>query len=215
MGKIVDGVAGVSLGVFLGLLVGLSISPTATIVVSALAAAIAGILAVDKSGRIGGSAPRMVGFGFSAVVALILGIYLRTHNSLSPTYAAEVADVRGLVKTDEEARQLILISHFGSLVPASAAESATSKKFSSEEPEKSNVSQAQKPNDRYTRTYLSAAGSSDCAILDPHNIKSDGLDNLLRVNAKGAWKDLAQSLDGLNGRDKLAAFDAAWRLACE
>lgn len=92
--------AGAGLGVVVGLLVGLSSSPVVAAVVGALATGLVTLLGFvrptsesDQSSSVQGSVVRLAAFGFSCACAVLFGLFLRTHNWLSPTVADQVSEV--------------------------------------------------------------------------------------------------------------------------
>ncbi len=133
--------SGVGMGLLLGLLLGLSSSPVVGLVVGALAALIATFIGLriqskdstDTSADTNSPAQRKQAalragvFGLSCVVGLLCGIYLRTHDSLSPApvpLKQQMDELLGLGFSAPEARTLALQHQWGPLSgSAKAAES--------------------------------------------------------------------------------------------
>lgn len=109
--------AGASLGLFLGLIIGLSFSPVVAAVVTALTTVVAGwsVLFVKKGESKADSAAtiRLIGFAIVATVTLVVGIYMRTHNTLSPSFESTVSawEKRGF--STDEAKALVMWQEIG------------------------------------------------------------------------------------------------------
>jgi hypothetical protein len=114
--------SGAGIGLLLGFLLGLSSSPVVGVVVGALAALVASLAALVASlaalvaslvgvripGKGDASAPdhavsaaqrklaavRGGTFGFTCLLGVIVGLYIRTHDSLSPTLQQRVAELK-------------------------------------------------------------------------------------------------------------------------
>ena len=91
---------GAALGAFVGLLVGMSASPVVASVVSGLIGVVAAYRTVSLGGNLEEASKQadghrrnveieasiyLAGFSLFGIAALLTGLYLRTHNSLSPT----------------------------------------------------------------------------------------------------------------------------------
>ena len=111
--------AGAGLGLLVGILVGLSSSPVVSTVVGALAAGIITLLGFvrpgkdDESAHTGGSMVRLGSFGLACTAAVLSGLFIRTHNWLSPSLAEQVAEVRKAGYGDEEARRWVASRNIG------------------------------------------------------------------------------------------------------
>jgi hypothetical protein len=115
-------VGGALMGALVGLLVGLSITPVVASVVSALiglvvaygTATLGGGLTQALKGTTDAPAARvdvqiyLAGFSFLAIGALLVGIYLRTHGSLSPTPKEVTEQWMAAGLTREQAQQVAL-----------------------------------------------------------------------------------------------------------
>jgi hypothetical protein len=109
--------AGVGLGVLTGLLVGLSASPVVASVVGAIAAGIVTLLGLapgDGSRKMfaPGSTVRLGTFGLACALATLLGLYIRTHELLSPTPDQQIASLRKAGLNQEQATQWVLAKFF-------------------------------------------------------------------------------------------------------
>ena len=111
------------MGVLVGLLVGLSASPVTGTLVGALVALLAGVFGIAEKlptglGRTG--AIRLTAFAVSCAVALLLGIFMRTHQVLSPSVKdlrAQLSEME--IKSEEEQKQMLRFLRFG-LLPSNA-----------------------------------------------------------------------------------------------
>ena len=108
---------GVGVGLLLGMLLGLAVSPVVSGVIGTLSSVLALLLGLNerflgplKSIRIGA-------FGVSCVIAILIGIYIRTHNALSPSLTDLKTEYRSLGYTEQEAKDFVAYQKFG-LMPA-------------------------------------------------------------------------------------------------
>lgn len=131
--------SGASIGLLLGLLVGLSTSPVVALVVGALAALLSAVVLPQAKGGAVDTTPtrqlaaawRSGALGLAAIVGLTAGLWLRTHDALSPprpTLAQQVAAVQAAGFGAEEARRLVASREFpaahAALAPTGAAAAA-------------------------------------------------------------------------------------------
>lgn len=120
--------SGVAIGLLLGLLMGLASAPVVALVVGAIAALL-GALVLPAPGAGEGTVPaparlrmaawRSGALGLAAIAGLLIGLWLRTHDALSPTaptLAQQVAEVQAAGWPADEARRLVASRAF----PASA-----------------------------------------------------------------------------------------------
>lgn len=116
--------AGVGLGLLVGILVGLASSPVVSVVVGALAAGMVTLLGFVRPGQEGapvpgaGSTIRLGGFGVACAAAILLGLFIRTHNLVSPTIAQQVDEVRRAGYSAEEARRWVAYKNVGAILDA-------------------------------------------------------------------------------------------------
>jgi hypothetical protein len=119
--------SGASTGLLLGVLLGLSSSPVVGLVVGAVAALLASIIGLPRVAKDGDTVPsETVGaasrrftavragmFGIFCVAGLLGGIYLRTHDALSPARPSlrqRFNDLVDLGFSNAEARRAVLLS---------------------------------------------------------------------------------------------------------
>ncbi|SRR5258707_10121573 len=110
--------AGAGLGILTGLLVGLSSSPVVASVVGALAAGIVtllGLVQSDGSKKLfaPGAPARLGTFGLACALGTLLGLYVRTHDLLSPTPQQQIASLVKAGFDKEQAKQWLLAKQFG------------------------------------------------------------------------------------------------------
>jgi hypothetical protein len=121
--------AGVGLGLLVGVLVGLSSSPVVSVVIGALASGMVTLLGFvqvkdESAARAEGSVVRLGGFGVACTAAILLGLYVRTHNLASPSIADQVAEVQKAGYSGEQARRWVAYKNVGAVLdPGSASES--------------------------------------------------------------------------------------------
>jgi hypothetical protein len=133
--------SGLSIGLLLGILVGLSASPVAALVVGALAAMLSTLVLPQSKGSATDTTParqqaaawRSGALGVAAIVGLVAGIWVRTHDALSPpaatppSLAQQVAAVQAAGFSAEEARRLVASREFSGARGASASGEAPPK----------------------------------------------------------------------------------------
>jgi len=129
--------SGGSIGLLLGLLMGLSASPVVALVVGALAALLSSLVipqpksaATDTTvARQRDAGIRATALGITAIVGVFLGLWIRTHNLLSPEPASMKEQVDRLVAvgfSPEEARRLVASKEFPAATSSSAPAAAAS-----------------------------------------------------------------------------------------
>jgi hypothetical protein len=113
---------GAAVGLFVGLLVGLSVSPVVATVVSAIVGVVTAFCTATLGGGLKEAIQRsrdrgtsssdahiyLAGFCVAGFVSCIIGIYLRTHNALSPTPHELVDEWRAAGLTQQEAQEEVL-----------------------------------------------------------------------------------------------------------
>lgn len=100
--------SGASVGILLGLLLGLSTSPVVALIVGALATFVSQLISsratpgvsteAAKPSQLRIEAYRLGTFALTCVLGVILGLYMRTHDSLSPSIGALRKEVDALVE---------------------------------------------------------------------------------------------------------------------
>ena len=117
--------AGGGLGLLVGILVGLSGSPVVAVIVGSLATGLVtllGFVSPKESGSESGgpSVMRLGAFGVACAVAVVLGLFIRTHNWASPSIAEQVAEIQKAGYTPQEARRWVAYKNIGTALEAPA-----------------------------------------------------------------------------------------------
>jgi hypothetical protein len=77
--------SGSGIGLLIGVLMGLAVSPTVGIIIGALASVLAVLLGLNDAQFGDAKGVRIGSFGFACVIGAFFGIFVRTHNLLSPS----------------------------------------------------------------------------------------------------------------------------------
>ena len=120
-----DVAAGASLGALLGLLVGLSGSPIVSSVVTGLVALLAGLFGfsdkISPNPTIAATR-RIVAFGLAALIATPAAVYIRTHDWLAPSVAAQRVKLLEIGIQDKKDQDVMLrFLYLGVLPPGYSA----------------------------------------------------------------------------------------------
>jgi hypothetical protein len=191
---------GGALGLCVGILMGMTTAPVVGTIVGALAALFATIFGVKDQdlssfGRIGG-------FGALCVLGVVVGIYLRTHNSLGISAGQQVAEWTAAGFTEPVARSIVLYRELGVLVNAKGELSTTAR--------------AEKiPAPPVTTTTLSGRPEEECVSMAPSQYGDDPVRIVRSYKAFGGqWETLANALDALPPPKQKQLIRAAYDLAC-
>lgn len=156
--------AGAGIGFLIGLLVSLSNAPVVAATTSVLVTGALVFLSMSKGQQArdtnNRALGRLVGFSISAVVALLLGIYLRAHNSLGQSSSAML--YRELVQIGvlpDDARKAVLAS-ISPVRPAEKSDTGSDKQ----------VLETRKLNS--TSLFSVEASQTSCESLDPRKFKT-------------------------------------------
>jgi hypothetical protein len=110
---------GAAIGLLLGLIVGLSASDVVASVVAGLVGLLGTLLGLrseESAGFLpGGNGARVSGFALSMIVALLVGIHVRTHGLLEPTPQESAAAWVAAGLSEREAAQLVAFERTGLL----------------------------------------------------------------------------------------------------
>jgi hypothetical protein len=109
--------AGLGLGLLVGTIIGLSIAEVTGIVVGALTSLLAAFFGL-RSNKEGETGNQMVigTFGIICLLGIFLGLYIRTHNLLSPSLSSEIKEYQEASFDANEIKEIILFTKLG-LVP--------------------------------------------------------------------------------------------------
>ena len=201
-GEAVDWAGGAALGLLLGLLIGLSVTPVVSIVVTALVGLLAGLFGLGATGALSIStagARRLAAFGFAAVIATPVAIWLRTHDVLAPSLEAQRAALNEIGYKDGSPEQREMLRYLrygiapaGTTVAAEAARGTTAR---------AGVLYAGMPAGFCARLMMSGATADLLTLLD---------------NAGEAkLRDLAMRIRALPTERQAPALDYARIFLCE
>lgn len=118
--------AGGGLGLLVGVLVGLSASPVVSVILGSIAAGLVTLLGFSGNAKDGepaygaGTVVRLGSFGVACAFAVVLGIFLRTHNIASPSIAEQVNEVTKAGYSADEARRWVAYRNLGASLEATA-----------------------------------------------------------------------------------------------
>lgn len=195
--------AGASLGGLVGLLLGLSSSELVGIVVSALTALLGAYFGLkDNSSNTplqGARLLRVGTFGVSCIVAVLVGLFLRSNNVLgiSPEELAESWRKAGFERSD--AGQLAAYQRLGLM------------KGNWRGSEDQKIASIQATS---LGILFSDQSPSDCVILE-NDRHADTNARLKAFQLAGdPWPDIARAAKGREGADLERSLEAAWQKLC-
>lgn len=113
--------SGIGLGILIGTCIGLSISEVVGVVLAALTSLLAAYFGLkppsEQSTPSRGQLIIVSAFSFSCVIAVLLSIYLRANNVLSPSPKKIMEDIRDVGFTEGEAKKIFLFRQYGISAP--------------------------------------------------------------------------------------------------
>ena len=112
---------GAGIGLLFGIIMGTSTTPTVATVLGALTTLLAGILGLNDQYFNNVKAVRIGSFGFACVIGAYTGLYVRSHNLLSPSPESMKAQYLRLGHSEEQALKLVTFKEFGFFQIPSAA----------------------------------------------------------------------------------------------
>lgn len=198
--------AGAALGLLLGLLVGLSSSPVVGTVVAAVASGmlvLLGFAPTAQSTDVGTASRaagwRLSGFGLTCTVALLVGLFIRTHNLLTPKLKDQIGELTSAGFTADEAHSWTAYKNVGLLMRASsdmlvnkesrAAASASSYLFASPD-------------------------TNNCALFSPEKYATPTEHLSALHNAGGKFAAFADSIAHLDSESRNAVLNSNKLLFC-
>lgn len=104
---------GTGIGLLFGIIMGTSTTPTVATVLGALTTLLAAILGLNDHYFNNVKAVRVGSFGFACVIGAYTGLYVRSHNLLSPSPEAMKAQYLRLGHSEEQALKLVTFKEFG------------------------------------------------------------------------------------------------------
>jgi hypothetical protein len=104
---------GGGIGLLFGVIMGTSITPTVATVLGALVAILSAVLGLNDSQFTHAKAVRIGSFGLACVLGAYIGLYVRSHNLLSPSLASLKAQYLEIGSSEKQALQFITYKEFG------------------------------------------------------------------------------------------------------
>lgn len=205
--------AGIGIGLLTGILLGMSVSNVVGTVIAGLTALLAAFLGLnEKAGKatteaetgeskypeLGSSSLRIGSFGLACVTGIVLGVYVRTHDSLSPSLEERYESWKKIGFTDKEARELIASERI---------------KAYADKPEKEAAS-ANKPAPEHS--VLFASLGENCNDLNPEKYTSV-TETLQAWNLQGGkWAQFAKLIhEEIATEKQKTALIQAWKILCD
>jgi hypothetical protein len=173
-----DVFAGIGLGLLVGTIIGLSIAQVTGIILAALTSILAAFFGFKESKDAGSGNQIIIGtFGFTCLLAIVLGVYLRTHNTFSPSLSQDIQAYKNANFSNEEIKKIILFKELG-IVPQGYT-------FSKEAKEAG----------RATQSVL-MAGEGSLPLLCESITKESTLDEIKKAydNSGGKYQDMEHEL---------------------
>lgn len=201
--------AGVGLGLLVGVLVGLSSSPVVAVVVGALAAGMVTLLGFTRSGKDGepsyseGSVIRLGGFGVACAAAVLFGLFIRTHNWLSPSISSQVSEVQKAGYSDEEARRWVAYKNIGAILESGSSKGSD------------NQSTPARGTESVAGSVLfSGANSGECQHFDTSRYK-DAPEHLYSLRQLGGkYAEYAEKISTLDATQQKTVLESLRILFC-
>lgn len=201
--------AGVGLGLLVGVLVGLSSSPVVSTVVGALAAGMVTLLGFVRSTKDGepsyseGSVIRLGGFGVACAAAVLLGLFIRTHNWVSPSIAQQVSDVQKAGYSGEEARRWVAYKNIGAILESGSSSSTSTQS-----------SPARGAEPVAGSVLFSGADSGECQHFDTSRYK-DAPEHLYSLRQSGGkYAGYAEKISTLDATQQKTVLESLRLLFC-
>ncbi len=104
---------GAGIGLLFGVLMGTSVTPTVGTMIGALTTLLAAILGLNDQHFNNAKSVRVGSFGFACVVGAYLGLFVRSHNLLSPSLISLKAEYIALGFSENQALNFISQKEFG------------------------------------------------------------------------------------------------------
>ncbi len=201
-------IAGVALGALTGLLIGLSSSAVVGSVIGALTALLAGFFGLrelkseDREQR-PGYLFRIMSFAFACLLLVAGGLYLRTHDTLSPSPKEQVQELKDAGFSEDQALQITAWQRYGVTFSKSTGDIAATSKDG--------------PSPLSTILFsIDSTILSKCADLEADNHADETNRRRAFEAAGGIWRDVAiwtteAEFDSAKTASKL---NQTWALLC-
>jgi hypothetical protein len=201
--------AGTGLGLLVGILVGLSSSPVVSVVVGALAAGMVTLLGFarsatnDQPSLTEGSVVRLGSFGVACTAAVIFGLFIRTHNWISPSIAEQVSEVQKAGYTAEEARRWVSYKNIGTSTPGTTSDGSAASTHSTG----ATASVA-------GSVLFSGANEGECQHFDTNRYK-DTQEHLYALRQLGGkYAEYAEKISSLDASQQKTVLNSLRLLFC-
>ena len=201
--------AGCGLGLLVGLLVGLSSSPVVSALVGALAAGMVTLLGFNlptkegKSSYGEGSVLRLGSFGVGCAIAVLLGLYIRTHNWLSPSISDQVSEIQRAGYSAEDARKWVALRNIGAALGPAGVPPTTAEKSSAT----TGVAVA-------GSVLFSGANAGQCQYFDTGRYK-DTREHLYSLRQMGGiYAEYADKISSMDATQQKAVLNSLRLLFC-
>lgn len=195
--------AGAGLGLLVGILVGLSASPVVSVILGSIAAGLVtllGFVSKEDTAAGQGSVVRLGSFGVACAIAVVVGIFVRTHNVASPSISQQVEEIRKAGYSAEEARRWVAYRNLGANLDAGPP---------GEKPRET-VSVAPAASS----VLFSGTESGDCRHFDTTQYKNAAEQiNALRL-AGGRYAEYADKIASMDANQQKTALDGLRLLFC-
>ncbi|MGH9454949.1 MAG: hypothetical protein ACRD2O_13355 [Terriglobia bacterium] len=206
-GQFAEILSGIGIGSLIGLLIGLSIQSVAGTVLAALVALLAAFLGLthkfSTSASKGtgegettstGRSARIAAFGIACTVAVLCGVFIRTHDWLTPPIRQQVEQWKSAGFSDDVSRSLVIYKQTGVLPQGMSAG---------------------KPRIPQNASVLFAITPDDCRLFDRSAYSSLGEQlNSLRLR-QGRFADFAEALSRVPAGNQESLLAATRKLVCE
>lgn len=198
--------AGVSPGLLLGVLVGLATSPVVGSVVGGLVTLLATFLTLRETKRDEAALTdrnfdddlrrlTLMGFGLACLGGLFWGLFLRTHDVLSPSVSEQVKRWTDANYDEQQARALVALRLVG-LVPAGA------------------TSRTPSQADQAVTSVLFTGAREQCDAANPQALSNLAAVAELYRTVGGPWAQFAEVVARQPEQARLDLFRAGWMLVC-
>jgi hypothetical protein len=204
--------AGAGLGLLVGVLVGLSSSPVVSGLVGALAAGMVTLLGFarpakedqqDQPSYTDGSVVRLGSFGLACAAAVILGLFIRTHNWASPSIAEQVSEVQKAGYSPEEARRWVAYRNIGTSTPAANSDASAASTHSTGGTASAAGS-----------VLFSGANQGECQHFDTNRYK-DAQEHLYALRQLGGrYAEYAEKISSLDASQQKTVLNSLRLLFC-
>lgn len=187
---------GGALGAFTGILLGLSVSDVVGNAVAGLVAILGAFFGLQSRSLNAARTWRIVSFSLVGALALVGGIAARTHDLLSPSIARQIARLKDVGYSPDQARALIALQSLGLSSP------------DAKPAEKQVIA-------RQHATALFTVESQLCGELAKERFANVTERGAALTRVGGPWRAIAIAASTLVEEQRANLIEASWQLACE